>query len=134
MSIFDGVEVISSYTRAQAIEDGVLVDLNQGELGKLTQEAGFKFPLACTMEVFVGCIELTPAAKLAGCDIKGRLWDILQVLRMHIRRLPGNVDRIEFKLAVVNETVQPTTVDLVAVCGPGDDLEPTITIMYPWQD
>jgi len=34
-------EVISSYSRAQAIDDGVLVDLMQGELASLVREAGF---------------------------------------------------------------------------------------------
>ncbi len=33
--------VISTYTRAQAIEDGVLVDA-----GSMAQEAGFKWPVA----------------------------------------------------------------------------------------
>ena len=35
--------VISTYTRAQAIEDGVLVDV-----GSTAQEAGFKWPVALT--------------------------------------------------------------------------------------
>jgi hypothetical protein len=33
--LFDDADVISTYSRAQAIEDGVLVDLRQGELEEL---------------------------------------------------------------------------------------------------
>lgn len=37
-------EPIGAYTRRQAIEDGVLVDLMQAETVALVREAGFKFP------------------------------------------------------------------------------------------
>lgn len=40
-------EVIHAYTRAQAIEDGVLVDLSG-----LASEAGFRWPLAVTQAVW----------------------------------------------------------------------------------
>jgi type I site-specific restriction endonuclease len=39
-------EVIFYYTRAQAIKDGVLVDVS-----KLASEAGFKYPVAVTQGV-----------------------------------------------------------------------------------
>jgi hypothetical protein len=44
---FDGMEIISSYSRAQALEDGVLIDISV-----LAREAGLKFPVAVTMAVF----------------------------------------------------------------------------------
>lgn len=132
--LFDDTDVISTYSRAQAIEDGVLVDLRQGELEALVQEAGFKYPVACTVEVFSECIELTDAAKRAGNDIKGRLWDVLWMLKLAIRRAPRGTDRIPFTVRVVSERVRPTPTQLVAVCGPGDDMEPVITIQYPGQD
>jgi hypothetical protein len=40
-------EVIFSYSRKQAIEDGVLVDLTS-----LARDAGIKFPVAVTRAVF----------------------------------------------------------------------------------
>lgn len=43
----EGFEVIHAYTRAQAIEDGVLVDLSD-----LAREAGFRFPVAVTLGVW----------------------------------------------------------------------------------
>ena len=40
-------EMISSYSRAQAIEDGVLVDITP-----LAREAGFKFPCVVTIRLY----------------------------------------------------------------------------------
>ena len=48
--------VISTYTRAQAIEDGVLVDA-----GSMANEAGFKWPVALTSAVWVDCVAWTDA-------------------------------------------------------------------------
>ena len=41
--MFDSSDLIHSYTRAQAIEDGVLVDVSD-----VATEAGFKLPVAIT--------------------------------------------------------------------------------------
>jgi hypothetical protein len=46
-------EVISTYTRAQAIEDGVLVDA-----GSIALEAGFTGPVALTSAVWADCVAL----------------------------------------------------------------------------
>jgi uncharacterized protein DUF6573 len=131
--LFDDAEIIHSYSRAQAIEDGVLVDLRQGELEELVAQAGFKYPVACTSTVFASCIDLTPAAKRACNDIKGRLWDILWMLKCAIRT-SRSTDRITFTVRVVRDRVRPTPTELVAVCGPGDTPEPVITIMFPGED
>ena len=88
---------------------------------------------ACTAEVFAACIELTPAAKRAGNDIKGRAWDVLWMLKNAVRRAAGR-DRVSFRVLVVRDRVRPTPTDLVAVCGPGDHGEPVITISFPGQD
>ncbi len=45
-------DIIDRYTRAQAIEDGVLVDLCQDETASLVYEAGFRLPLAMTVTAF----------------------------------------------------------------------------------
>jgi len=131
--LFDDAEIIHCYSRAQAIEDGVLVNLNQGDLDEVVANAGFKFPVACTAEVFASCIELTPAAKRAGQDIKGRLWDVLWMLRRAIKSA-RSTDRITFTVLVSRDRVRPTPTELVAVCGPGDNMEPVITIQFPGQD
>ena len=49
--VFSESDVIFSYTRSQAIEDGVLVDLSEW-----ARETGFRFPVACTRAVWERCI------------------------------------------------------------------------------
>jgi hypothetical protein len=132
-NLWADAEVISTYSREQAIEDGTLVDLCQDELGRLVKEAGFKFSVACTSAVFFSCIGMTEAAERAGNDMHGRLWDILWMLKIAIRR-GGNGDRISFQVLVVRDVETPTLTELLAVCGPGDDASPVITIMFPEEE
>jgi hypothetical protein len=126
-------DVIHPYSRAQAIEDGVLVDLRQDELDEVVRNAGFKYPVACTDTVFFSCIDVTPAAARVGCDMKGRLWDVLWQLKLAIKRAV-RTDRVAFQVAVVRDETKPTLTELVAVCGPGDDAEPVITICFPGEE
>lgn len=132
-AFFTADDLLHEYSRAQAIADGTLVDLNQGELGELVKEAGIKFPLTCTATVFASCIGLTPAAKRACNDINGRLWDVLTMLKYGIRNAK-TTDRIEFTVMVVRERVRPTPTRLKAICGPGDNMEPVITLMFVDED
>ena len=66
--------VISTYTRAQAIEDGVLIDA-----GAMAQEAGFKWPVALTSDAWADCVAWSEDdnCKQAYQDESGRLWDVL---------------------------------------------------------
>src|SRR5512142_1811169 len=69
--------LIFSYTRAQAIADGVLVDVS-----KLAKEAGFRFPVAVTAGVWAECVAVPDDVE--GQDETGRLWDVLTMLRFAI--------------------------------------------------
>jgi hypothetical protein len=134
-TLFDDAEIISTYSRRQAIEDGVLVDLRQGELNDLINDAGFRWPIACTSTVFFACIDLTPVARQAGNDIGGRLWDILQVMR-HAVRKNGSEPTTElfFDVLVVRDRTKPTLTKLKVVAGPDDDGRPCLTVMFPDED
>ena len=127
--LWDGAEVISSYTQAQAIEDGVLVDVSE-----TAREAGIKFPVALTRAIWVNYVEVPKG--VVGQDESGRLWDILWMLRCQIRRSQG--DTLRFQLYVRNHNRERLTrrdlVTLKAFCGPGDDGEPVVTIMLPDED
>jgi hypothetical protein len=50
--LFDDTEIISRYTRAQAIEDGISVDMTAEPFGDLAREAGLKWPIAMTATAF----------------------------------------------------------------------------------
>src|SRR5262249_27469995 len=124
-------EVIHSYSRAQAIADGVLVDLSQHPMAA---ELGYRFPAACTRAVYSQLIELTPAAKRACNDVDGRLWDVLYMLRHAIRQAPDGADLLYFEVRAVSQRLRPTPFRLKCVCGPGDAGEPVLTVMFPDED
>jgi hypothetical protein len=125
---WDDAEIIYAYTRAQAIEDGELVDVSE-----TAREAGIKFPVAVTRAVWVKYVEIPEGVTCQ--DERGRLWDILWMLRCNAGR---GGDTLFFKLYVRNHNRERLTkadlVTLKAVCGPGDTPEPVITIMLPDED
>ncbi len=117
-------EVVFSYSRKEAIEDGVLVDLTN-----LARDAGIKFPVAVTLSVF----ELLNHISVPGQDFVGRAWDMLMIFRMEAKKSPG--DTINFApLFLMREGEDPVAISLWAKCGPGDDMEPVITIMQEGED
>jgi hypothetical protein len=128
-------EIIHGYSRAQAIADGVLIDVSE----EISREAGFTIPVAMTAAAWADCVEWTDAdtARTGAIqDVQGRLWDVLWMTRFAIRRARGG-NRVRVRLYRVprhGDNVEAQPVDLVAVCGPGDDAEPVITIMQPGED
>jgi hypothetical protein len=122
-------EVIFAYTRAQALADGVLVDASD-----LAHEAGFVFPVALTEALYHSFI--VPALDLVaeGQSIQGRLWDLLFVLRFAIAKA-RDTDTILFKvLFLMSAGSTPISIDLKAICGPGDDGSPVLTVLLPGED
>lgn len=127
---WEGAEVISTYTRAEAIADGVLVDVSDTSEVK---EAGFKIPVAMTRAVYEDCVVWDEAAQQKTAqDEAGRLWDVVYMLRNAIKQLSGGSDYVQFQLYCVPrevEEIEPQLVTLKALVGPGDQGEPVITIM-----
>lgn len=119
-------EVIDSYSRAQALEDGFLVDVSE-----VAREAGIKFPVALTRPVYDSFVEIPEGVECQ--DESGRLWDILWMFRHAIKTSDGG-SIILFNLQVRNDNKRPKRVTLKAVFGPGDNFEPVITIMLPDED
>jgi hypothetical protein len=125
-NFWKGADLIDAYSRAQAIGEGVLVDVSS-----VAREAGIRFPVAMTRTVWSKYVEVPEGVKYQ--DESGRLWDILWMLRAQVRR---GGDTLLFKLHVRNDNRDriPPLVTLKAVCGPGDSGEPVITIMLPDED
>lgn len=119
-------DVIDAYTRAEALDDGILVDA-----GKLAKEAGFVYPVAVTRMVWDGYID--PGTMGLGQSVDGRLWDTLQLLRHAIKAAPVGENTMRFRVTYVMGA-QSRLVELKAVCGPGDQGEPVITVMLPEED
>jgi len=118
-----------AYKRAQAVADGVQVDVT-----KTAQEAGIKFPVFLTRAVFEACVAIPP--DVAGQDEAGRLWDVVWMLRFAILRSHGHTDRLPIALYVRNDNHRAKLVKLIATCGPldMDDPQPAITVMLPDED
>jgi len=124
--------VIYSYTRAQAVADGVQVDVT-----KTAQEAGIKFPVFLTRTVFDAYVAVPGGrAQAPGQDEAGRLWDIVWMLRFGILRSRPGVDRIPVALYVRNENRRAKLVKLIATCSTLDidHPQPAITVMMPDED
>ena len=118
-------EVISAYSRAQAIDDGVLVDVSE-----TAKEAGFKWPFAMTAEVW-SLIENIPE-KHKHEDVQGRLWDVLTLARHAIKKAKPGDDVIFYEVILHQEGANRQRLKLH--CGPGDDGAPVLTLMLPDQD
>ena len=115
--------VIFSYTRKQAIEDGVLVDVTA-----LAREEGFRLHTAMTATLFGEAIRLPAGAKppegVKVNDDTAIRW-LLKRLRLEIARLPEGEDRVHFTMGEI---------DLWAIVGPGDEGEPVLTVMLEGED
>lgn len=122
--------VVFSYSRAQAISDGVLRDVTP-----TAQEAGFRYPVAMTAVAWADCVAWPSSGDASGQSEAGRLWDVLTMARVAVKRAAG--DTVELTVLVVplrGASRRPQLMRLKMVVGPGDDLEPVITIMLPGED
>ena len=126
--------VLSVYTRARAIEDGILVDVSD-----TAREAGFSIPVAVTRTVWNRLIAL-PDGYLGFQDESGRLWDVLWMARHHALRASGS-DRV--KMCVLVRDIRKDLRDSnrpprrhfpIVTIGAGDEGEPVVTIMFPEDD
>ncbi len=114
-------DLIYSYSRKQAIDDGILVDLSTF---RVTGEH-YKYPVACTVRVWAA-IEEAVEDKTAMNDLEGILHDILWMSRNSGRTISASTRIFE---VTIGRSRGPETLDLQIVCGPGDEMEPVLTIM-----
>jgi hypothetical protein len=128
-STINSQPVVFSYTRADAVADGVQV-----EVTKTAQEAGIRFPVFLTRTVFDAFVSVPQG--VTGQDEAGRLWDIVWMLRFAIIRSQPGTARIPVALYVRNDNHAARLIKLVATCGPLDidDPQPAITVMMPDED
>jgi len=126
--------VISTYIRTQAIEDGVLIDA-----GAMAREAGFKWPVALTSAVWADCVVWAEddSRQQIYQDESGRCWDVLYMASHAIRTSKDSGDRLLFQLYRVPRDGQSMEAELITlrlIVGPGDTGEPVITILLPHED
>ena len=132
-SPFSNDDIIFAYTRADALSDGVLVELSD----QMVSEAGIKVKVAVTRAVWDDYLSPPYLDELPGQSAEGRIRDLLWMFGCAARR-SRHASTIHFRVLFVTmeESGSITTDDVLlkAVCGPGDEGEPVITIMLPWED
>lgn len=126
--------VIHSYSRAEDIADGTLVEVPAG----IAAEAGWTCHVAMTRAAWEDCVawdDADNARKGSVQDEQGRLWDVAW---MASRFTKGKREsRALFPVHRVpraGRAIIPRKVILAAVAGPGDDGELTITLMQQGED
>jgi hypothetical protein len=126
--MFENADLIHQYSRADAIRDGVLIDVSE-----TAREAGIRWPVALTAAAWAQCVTVPPGVLCQ--DESRRLSDLLWMLACAARRSHGGAV-VRFVLHVRNDNLErtPPLVRLKAVCGPGDDGEPVLTVMLPQED
>ena len=122
-------DIISTYTRAQAIEDGVLVDFMQNELEEVCRQH-FKYPIACTIAVFEIMQKAVENPRYCN-DYAGILHDMLWMSRTMCRRVD---EQTRIFRVIIQGASRQRYYDFKIVCHPGDQGEPVLTIMLPGED
>jgi len=122
--MFDDWPIIHTYTRAQALADGVLVDISA-----MAHEVGFQWSVAVTQAVWA-IIQEIPTRFEGIQSVDGRLWDLVWIASLAVRRNSGT----ETLFRLIMHHGQKTYQTFKLVAGPGDVGEPVITIMLPNED
>ena len=126
--MFEEADLIHRYSRADALRDGALIDVSV-----TAREAGIRWPVALTCAAWGRCVSVPPGVECQ--DERGRLWDVVWLLAFTIRRA-GSGSEVRFGVHVRNDNRQrtPPLVRLKALCGPGDQGEPVVTVLMPDED
>ncbi|SBP89267.1 DUF6573 family protein [Thiomonas delicata] len=132
-------EPIHTYTRAQAIEDGMLIDVST-----TAREAGIVWPVAVTSAAWGDAIAWSDAddrrkkGRASWQSESGRLWDVVwmasHAIRAGLRHGDDCSRNILFRVLRIprdGRGARPTLTTLSLHVGPGDDRRPVITIMLP---
>lgn len=121
----DDWPIIFSYTRAQAIADGVLIDVTAQ-----AAELGFKVHTVVTDHLYSKYVLPPTGLEGEGQSIEGRLHDLLFRTLLTAKSI-RDIDRAEFDVLFLMKPGRWDTVRVLAIVGPGDHGEPVLTIILP---
>ena len=122
------VEVISKYSREEAIGDGELVDVTPLAATPLGALGRFTVPVAMTRALFAVASDFDV---FSGEDVRARILDILTnaILALRLSKTPPE-PFICFQVLLTDSQGAVTTHDLILHCGPGDTTDPVVTIGF----
>lgn len=121
-------DLIYSYSRAQALADGVLIDVTE-----YAKQVGFRYPVAVTDACWIDACEWTEHdTQGLGQSTEGRLMDVLTMAALSAKSKAVDGDRVRFKVSRIARggDTHAETIELMAHIGPGDDPSPVITIGF----
>ena len=121
-------DLIHAYSRAQALADGVLVDVTK-EAGPDGMLGGFAIPVAVTAALW-SAIESIPQSLAGIADARGRLHDVLWMAALAARRHRER-SAARFLVHLPSCGTRKRTRELLLHVGPGDRGEPVVTIGFP---
>ena len=129
MNIDTEWELIHAYTRQQAIEDGVLVDVSE-----VAKKVGHVFGVALTRAVWSRCVDVAPVVE--GMTDYDRVSDILWMCRncVTIDFVGGEPGIFIIALGIEHDEIEQPLETLKAVLSYDDQGLPCITIMMPEED
>jgi len=121
--MFTEDDLVSSYSQKQAIEDGVL-----HLIPKDISRDYFKYPVIISNSLMT-VIEAAIESKKYLNDYRGVMHDVLFIAQLAAKKSNGE-SMLKTKVTITG--AGPKSVyDLLIVCGPGNNMQPTITIMFP---
>ena len=124
--------IIFGYSRAQAIADGVLVDVST-----MAREAGFTVPVAMTSAAWADFVEWSDqdSSRQTHQDETGRLWDVLCMSHLAARRAQGGTVAVQlYRVPRGGKGRMPRKKTLHMNSGPGDAAELVVTLMLAGED
>lgn len=138
---WDDAPIISMYTRQQAIEDGVLVDVSER-----MPEYHLRIPVALTRAVWDEYVTPdTRSVSWSAQSIEGRLHDTLFLLAGPLRYVLKSqkwIDKFNrdgqvtfyYKVGYVLKEKQNRTIQLKVVLSLDENYRPVVTVMKPGED
>lgn len=131
--MFEDADVIYSYTRKHAIEDGVLVDLTPEAV-----QHGFKIQFACTSSVWaeIEWDEASQGQRGLGQCTEGRLFDVLHMSIIAASKAK-DTNQVQVQVLMIPHDGRSTMAKTYTYnlhVGPGDEGEPVITLMQLDED
>lgn len=128
MALFSDADLIHIYSRAEALDDELLIDANVAGGEPLACQAGFRWPVALTVGAWEAAVGDGDGCNTSQ-DSKGRLWDVLTAAAM-----AAKAGRGIFTVEVADTATSIRLVELQIAAGPGDNFEPVVTISLPGED
>jgi len=129
--MWDGFEVIHTYSAKDALEDGTFTDVSE-----LAREKGFRYRVLATQGVIGRCTPSKEEEEKEWQSFNGRMLDVLWMAYLAARRSSGSDEITSFQVSfrdVVKHKSRDKIETLWAVVEPiaPDDPEPVVIIMFP---